>query len=141
MQANNHIGPAREQDTPTALLVEDEVLLRMVLSDHLREAGFQVLEAASGEEARKVLNALGVVDLVITDVHMAAPFEGIELALWMCENYPDIPVIITSASSDVAQSPELAKCRNAVFVAKPYSEGQMESLARSRVRARGASSK
>lgn len=141
MQANTTIGPADQQDAPTALVAEDDVLLRLALSEYLRDAGFHVLEAANGGEARKIIGASMRVDVLISDVHMAEQGEGINLAQWIAVNHPGIPVILTSGSKDVAGSSELAACANAVFVPKPYTERQMERLARSRISARGASSK
>ena len=141
MQANTTIGPADKQDAPTALVAEDDVLLRLALAEYLRDAGFHVLEAADGDEARKIVGASMRVDVLISDVHMAQPGEGIDLAHWIGANHPGLPVILTSGSRGVAASPALAACGNAVFVPKPYTERQMERLARSRISARGASSK
>ena len=127
---------------PIALVAEDDVLVRLSLAEHLREAGFQVYEAAYGEEARKIVGAMGGVDVVISDVHMKLPGEGFELARWIGEHYPHIPVILTSGSKGVAQSAELATCGNVTdFVMKPYSERQLEKLARTRMVARDASPK
>ncbi len=141
MQAITTIGTADKQDAPTALVAEDDVLLRLALAEYLRDAGFHVLEAANGEEARQIVDASMRVDVVISDVHMAQPDEGINLAQWVGTNHPAIPVILTSGSRGVAESPALAACANAVFVPKPYSERQMERLARSRISAREASGK
>ena len=141
MQANNTIGPAEQQNSCTVLVVEDEVLLRMALSEHLRDVGFHVLEAANGEEARKIVGAVGGVDVVISDVHMETKEEGIDLGRWIGKHYPDIPVILTSGSMDIAASPALAALTNVFFVPKPYSERQMERLARGQLSARDMSSK
>jgi CheY-like chemotaxis protein len=141
MQANSDIGPADHHDAPSALVAEDDVLLRLALSEYLRDAGFHVLEAANGDEAQKIMGAPVRVDIVISDVHMARDGEGLDLARWLAVNYPDIPMILTSGSQGVAQSPALAACLNAVFVPKPYVEREMERLARARLRSRGASCK
>lgn len=142
MQAKNEIGPAEEQDTPTVLVAEDEVLLRMTLSDHLRMAGFHVLEAANGDEARKIVGAMGGVDVVISDVHMPAQNEGIELAKWIGLHYPRIPVILTSGSPGVAKTIRETRFENVTdFLVKPYAEGEMERLARLRLTARDTSPK
>jgi DNA-binding NtrC family response regulator len=138
MQAKNDIGPEGQPLTPIALVAEDEVLLRLALCDHLRGAGFQVLEAANGIEAQLIMAAADRVDVVISDVHMAQPGEGIELALWVAANHPRVPVILTSGSRGAAQSPVLAQCSNVTdFVPKPYSREGMERLARARMRAGG----
>jgi len=138
MQAMTGINPADHQNAPSALVAEDDVLLRLALSEYLREAGFHVLEAANGEEAQKIMGAPVRVDIVISDVHMAHAGEGLELAQWMGANHPDIPMILTSGSPGVAQSPALAACVNAVFVPKPYVEREMERLARARLKSREA---
>jgi DNA-binding NtrC family response regulator len=141
MQAKNDIGPAGDPDTLVAMVAEDDVLVRLSLAEYLREAGFQVLEAANGEEGRKIVGSMGGVDVVISDVHMKVPGEGFALARWIGEHYPQIPVILTSGSKGAAQSPELATCRNVTdFVVKPYSERQLERLARTRIEAQGATS-
>ena len=138
MQVMTGIGPADQQNAPSALVAEDDVLLRLALSEYLRDAGFHVLEAANGDEAQKILGAPVRVDIVISDVHMARPGEGLELAKWLRANHPDIPMILTSGSQGVAQSPALAACENAVFIPKPYVEREMERVARARLKSREA---
>lgn len=136
MQAKNDIGPARQAHAPIALVAEDEVLLRLALADYLRGAGFEVLEAANRMEAQLIMAAADRVDVVISDIHMAQPGEGFELALWFAANHPEVPVILTSGSRGAAQSPQLAACINVTdFVPKPYSREELEKLARARMRA------
>jgi DNA-binding NtrC family response regulator len=135
MQATNNIGPAIQQDAPIALVAEDEILLRMALCDYLRDAGFQVLEAASGAEAQLILAAAVRVDVVISDIHMASEGEGFALAAWMLSNYPEIPVILTSGSAGAARIAQELDSRNVTdFVVKPYAQDELEKLARSRVK-------
>jgi DNA-binding NtrC family response regulator len=135
MQAKNDIGPEGQPHAPIALVAEDEVLLRLALAEHLREAGFHVLEAANGLEAQLIMAAADRVDVVISDVHMAQPGEGLELAMWIAANHPDIPVILTSGSQSVARSPVLVQCSSVTdFVPKPYSREELERLARARLR-------
>lgn len=142
MNAANEAVPEREVDSVTVLLAEDEVLLRMVISDHLRSAGFNVLECANGHEARKVMSAIGHVDVVISDVHMASPAEGLELAAWLAENYPSIPVILASGSPGIAASRAWTAYPNVTdFVPKPYAVERIEMLARVRAAGRDASPK
>lgn len=143
MQANNTLGPAEQDEPPTALVADDEVLVRMSLAERLREVGFHVLEAANGEEGRKIAGVMGgAIDVVISDVHMTTQGEGLEFARWMGEHYPGIPVILTSGDRTVSLSPVLAECRNVTdFVQKPYAEWQMERLARQRLAGRDASGK
>jgi len=136
MHETNEAGSAGEMDTLTALVAEDEVLLRMSLSERLRDVGFHVLEAANGEEARRIIVAVGGADVVISDVHMTTKGEGIVLAKWLGQHYPEMPVILASGDSELRRSAELASCSNVTdFVLKPYSEAEMERLARMRIAA------
>lgn len=142
MQATREISPEHDNDTATILVAEDEVILRMILSDHLRANDFHVLEAASGAEARVIMNAVPQVDAVISDVHMAEQYEGIELVRWMNAHHPRIPVILTSGSAGVQQARAWESSSNVTdFVPKPYSEHAMEQLVRARIAARDISPK
>ena len=52
-ERNDDLNPSPASQKPAVLLlVEDEVLIRLALADHLRECGFTVLEAASVDEAK-----------------------------------------------------------------------------------------
>ena len=58
------------QDQSTVLLVEDEPLIRLSLSELLEESGFKVIEAANGQEAVAILEAGRNVNVLLTDVDM-----------------------------------------------------------------------
>jgi DNA-binding NtrC family response regulator len=142
MQATNEISPESDNDAATILVAEDEVLLRMMLSDHLRAHHFHVLEAANGAEARKIIISVEHVDAVISDVHMAEEGEGLVLARWLGEHYPGIPVILASGSSGVAKARAWEGSANVTdFVPKPYSLEAIERLVRTRIAARDISPK
>jgi two-component system, response regulator PdtaR len=53
---------------PVLLVVEDEVLIRISVSDFLRNAGFVVIEAGSAREALAVLKVRADIALVLTDI-------------------------------------------------------------------------
>ena len=142
MHATNEVVPEGEIDSLTVLLAEDEVLLRMMMSEHLRSSGFNVLECANGQEARRVIGAVSKVDVVVSDVHMLTPAEGLELAAWLSEHYPAIPVILASGSPTIAATGAWKALPNVTdFVPKPYAVERIEMLARARAAARDASAK
>ena len=64
----------------TVLVVEDEVLIRLYLSEEIRAAGFTVIEAASADEAFEVLKSRNDIDLVLTDIRMPGTMDGLQLA-------------------------------------------------------------
>ncbi len=82
---------------PTVLLVEDEVLIRMALAQELRNGGYTVIEAASSEEALRILRSNIPVDLVLTDIRMPGSMDGADLARTIRTGYPAIKVVISSA--------------------------------------------
>src|SRR5262249_22159457 len=64
------LAPAAEKIRPTLLVAEDEVLVRMMIADQLRSAGYSVLEAASAQEALDVLAHSFDVKLIFSDIRM-----------------------------------------------------------------------
>jgi CheY-like chemotaxis protein len=75
-------SPVAEQDAShIVLVVEDEVLVRMMFTDQLREAGYRVLEASDADKALDLLrhDALNI-GVVISDVDMPGSMNGTELA-------------------------------------------------------------
>lgn len=102
---------------PSILVVEDEVLIRLTVADHLRDCGFRVLEAANGDEARRIVEAGETVDLVFTDIQMPGSLDGFSLARWVRANRPGVPVLLTSG---YVKSAELAHDLCTEIVGKPY---------------------
>ena len=78
------------------LVAEDEVLLRLMVADALRREGFQVFEASDAGEAIAILEAVRV-DVVVTDLHMRATGDGMEVAKCVRARRPGVPVILASA--------------------------------------------
>jgi CheY-like chemotaxis protein len=84
----------------TILVVEDEVLLRMTCADQLRGAGYRVLEASNANEALDLLRDRSqAVRLLLSDIQMPGKVDGLELALAVRFQYPDIKIVLTSAES------------------------------------------
>jgi DNA-binding response OmpR family regulator len=97
--------PDPRERKPTILIVEDEALIRMSLSDFLQECGFKVLEAANADTAIRVIQATSsIIDVVLTDVRMPGSMDGFGLAQWVREHRPGIPVLMASADSKKADA-------------------------------------
>jgi CheY-like chemotaxis protein len=106
--------------TPTILVVEDEVLVRLMLSDYLQECGFKVLEAATADEALVILEKGTVqIDTVLTDVRMPGTLDGFGLARWIRQHRPGLPVILTSGDAKKTDAAE-ELCETLPFFRKPY---------------------
>ena len=78
---------------PAILVVEDEVLIRISVSDFLRDEGFSVIEAGNVREALSVLRTHADVALVLTDINMSGAMEGLELIRKIRQSHPTIKVI------------------------------------------------
>jgi CheY-like chemotaxis protein len=113
----------------TILVVEDEVLIRLMITEYLREFGYMVLEAKDGDQAAKLLDGGDQVDVVFSDVRMPGRIDGLALAKWIARNRPEIGVLLTSAYVPPA---DLADSGAAVsgLLRKPYTPGEVLSRIR-----------
>ena len=104
----------------SAMIADDDALIRMDVTHILEDAGFRVHEVASVEEALSVLERTGdSIQLLFTDVQMP-PSErnGFELARECAKNWPHIKILVASgqANPEPADMPE-----GGVFIGKPFS--------------------
>jgi CheY-like chemotaxis protein len=75
------MGQAATEDPPVVLLVEDEPLVRMTVTDELEEVSFHVLEAANTDVALEVLEArFDEMQVLFTDVDTPGSMDGMALA-------------------------------------------------------------
>lgn len=91
---------AADESAPHILVVEDEPLIRMTISEALRELSACVIEAATADEAWDYLMSGGRADLVFTDHRMPGSMTGAQLARRVRERFPALRVILTSAFMD-----------------------------------------
>jgi CheY-like chemotaxis protein len=80
----------------TVLVVDDEDVVRRLISRTLREAGYRVLQASHGAAAIGLLELQAqAVNLVICDLVMPI-LGGREVSDWMKEHCPDLPLLFIS---------------------------------------------
>ena len=101
----------------TVLVVEDEELARLIITDYLREGGFAVLQASDAEQALAVLEQRGDVRAVVLDVVMPGAMDGIALAHLIHERWPGIGLLVMSGKG-VPKMVQLPP--GAGFLPKPY---------------------
>jgi CheY-like chemotaxis protein len=99
------------------LVVEDDVLVRMIATDILVDAGFRVIEAHDAQEAMTLLDARADVQVVFTDWNMPGEIDGVGLARLVRRRWPEVGVIVTSGKMRPAPGDLPAGVR---FIAKPY---------------------
>jgi two-component system, response regulator PdtaR len=88
------------------LLVEDDVLVRMLIADELRNAGYAVVEAADADEALNVLGCNVGVKVVLSDVQMPGSMNGAEFAQVVRSAYPTMKVLLTSGHNGMLDGVE-----------------------------------
>lgn len=111
---------AQNPEEAYILIVEDEALVRWVIADAFREAGFSVVEATNADEALAYLEAGGFVDLVFSDVVMPGSLTGEELAERVAHDFPDVKVFLTSGNLRPKPRPSVE-----AFFPKPYDVGRV----------------
>jgi two-component system cell cycle sensor histidine kinase/response regulator CckA len=111
----------------TILVVEDEAHVRSMAVQSLRASGYEVLAAASGEEAMAMATASpGVIQLLLTDVVMPG-MNGRELSQALAKVHSETRVLYTSGYGEDIIARRGSLDEGIDFLAKPYT---MESLLR-----------
>ena len=109
------------------LIVEDEDSVRSFSARALRTTGYEVFEAASGDEALEVLAELEFnIDLMISDVVMPE-MDGPTLLGHVREKRPDLKVIFVSGYAEESVRQDIADDMSVEFLPKPYSLDQINS--------------
>ncbi len=110
------VSVTNDTRTSIILVVEDDIFMRFDIASCLQEAGYAVLEAASGENAIALCNSGIPIDIVFTDINLSGAASGWDVAECFRMQRSDVPVLYTSGE---AIDPHRCVARSA-FVAKPY---------------------
>lgn len=107
------------------LIVDDDFLIRQLLSLILRSAGYSVLEAENGKDALEKLSSDSI-DTVITDLRMPQ-MDGIELtrAIRMNPAYEDVPVIMLTSDFRGYKEIEGDQAGVTDWISKPFIPQQL----------------
>lgn len=105
------------------LLVEDDPLVRSMAQRSLAEAGFEVVEAANGQEALELIASEQLhLDAVLTDLAMPE-VGGRQLAQRLQAERPNLPVVFMSGYSDDDVTRRGLLEAGVPFLEKPLSPG------------------
>lgn len=102
----------------SCLVVDDEPVLRSVLTRVLKAEGYACREAASGREAIAQLEAQPA-DLVLSDIHMPA-MDGTQLLAEVRRRWPDTGVVMITAVTDVRTAVKCLSEGALDYVGKPF---------------------
>lgn len=98
------------------LVVEDEALIRMTVVEALEDAGFDVVEAASADEAVRLIERHDI-GFLFTDIQMPGKLDGVDLAHAVAARFPQARIVVASGR---LTGGDVVLPSKATFLAKPY---------------------
>lgn len=99
------------------LTIDDEENIRNGLADNFELEGYEVKQAASGEEGLKLIDEGGI-DLVITDLRMDG-ISGSEVVQRVTSEHPGIPIIVLTGHGSIDDATAALKAGAFDFLTKP----------------------
>ncbi len=107
----------------TVLVVEDDLLIRLMLVEALQDDGYAVVEAGNVLEAVAAIGRNPSFDALVTDVDMPGYLTGLDLAAMVASVSARTQIIVVSGRN-VSEAVEIGW----VFMPKPYSLDQLLNL-------------
>ena len=110
---------------PIILVVEDDHLVQSIVEDSLKDAGFEIAIASSGENAVELLDASeGKYRALVTDINLGrGGIDGWDVARHAREIDPSFPVVYMSGK-DVDDWASKG-VPNSLMLAKPFAPAQL----------------
>lgn len=131
--SRSHTMTPSSGDGETILLAEDDDALRQLVARILRNAGYNVLEAADGEDALTCSASHGRIDLLVTDMVMPR-LGGVELARLLCARDAHVRVLYMSGYPNVIVRKLSELGPDASWIAKPFAGSELLAEVRNRLR-------
>lgn len=115
--------------TPARIvIVEDEFLIRLTLSEALTDEGFVVVDCESGDEALPILQSDRSIRLLLTDIQLPGGLDGFALAETIRQTVPSLPVIFMTGRPN--SGPDTPDSKLDIFISKPYTLAEVCDAAR-----------
>jgi CheY-like chemotaxis protein len=125
-------GPALPAAMPggTVLVVEDNDEVRALAVRRLGLLGYQALTAENGARAIELLEQGAKIDIVFSDVVMPGGVSGFDLARWLADHRPHVPVLLTSGFAPHSIQQDARARPSARVLAKPYTQAELAEAMR-----------
>lgn len=117
---------ARPYRAGTALIVDDEPSVRMLLTDALDAMGYRCLSAADGPEALSILDTESKPDLLVTDVGLPGGLNGRQVADAARRTLPGLRVLFVTGYAETTVLGEDAIDAGMAVLTKPFSLEQLQ---------------
>src|SRR4030042_2175381 len=109
------------------LIADDEKIVRESLTDWLTDKGYQVVTAADGNEAMKILSKAEGLGVVVLDVRMPGK-DGLSILEETKKQYPALKYIIISGYPSVDVMTRGIRLGAIGFLVKPFDPEELEKL-------------
>jgi|HubBroStandDraft_2_1064218.scaffolds.fasta_scaffold157747_2 DNA-binding response OmpR family regulator len=123
----------------TIIVIEPDVLVRMVVAKYLRECGYRVIEGTEAADVWAAIDSGIKVDIVFAEVRLTGKTNGFSLASLLRQKHPEIDVILTSSPDSAAEKTKQL-CDDGP-IGKPYHPGDVAARIRQILARRGSSKK
>ena len=110
------------------LIVEDEPLLCLDISDSLSAKRYEVIAVTNADDAIKALEFRNDIHTIFTDINMPGSMDGLKLAAAVRDRWPPVNIIVTTGKS-APHRDEMPE--NSLFIAKPYRSAEVVEAVRS----------
>jgi DNA-binding response OmpR family regulator len=117
-----------KSDPQCVLILEPEILIRMVVAQYLRECGYTVIEGVQASDFQTLIDSGRQLDVVLADVNLSGDVNGFELSRAIRQTHPNIDVILTSGITGTAEQAH-GLCKDGP-ISKPYHPKDVESRIR-----------
>ena len=117
--------------TETILVLEDDVSVRHISVRLLRKLGYEVIEAANGDDAKQLISdrGAGKIQLLLTDMVMPQ-MSGRRFADWLHQTSPDTRIIFISGYLEESLHPHDRRDEGMFFLPKPFDSEQLATKVR-----------
>ena len=115
--------------TPHILVVDDDPLICQQLELLYADDGYRVTVASLVEQAQQVLEKEDV-DLVVTDIRLKGPLDGVDLTRLIAERWSDIPVIVITGFAEIETAVEVLKIGASDYLVKPFTAAAIQESTR-----------
>jgi DNA-binding NtrC family response regulator len=115
--------------TPHILVVDDDPLICQQLERLYTDDGYRVTVASLVEQAQQVLEKEDI-DLVVTDIRLKGPLDGVDLTRLIAERWSDIPVIVITGFAEIETAVEVLKIGASDYLVKPFTAAAIQESTR-----------
>ena len=123
------LDAAVDGSRPLVLLVDDDPGVRRVARRQLTDLGYPTVEASDGEAALELLDQVGEIGILLSDVVMPGPLNGFDLARAAQTKRPDLKVLLMSAYRQPDADREAGRPQVPVL-RKPFEKPELDRLLR-----------